>query len=82
MSRAAQIDPVAGYRGDAGGMHTQEPATRAGVNPQTLRYYERRGLLPGPPRSVSGYRAYPDEAVGRVRFVKRAQELEIGRAHV
>lgn len=56
-------------------MHTQELATRAGVNPQTLRYYERRRLLPDPPRSPSGYRAYPEEAVARVRFVKRAQEL-------
>lgn len=56
-------------------MHTQELATRAGVNPQTLRYYERRRLLPDPPRSSSGYRAYPDEAVAQVRFVKRAQEL-------
>lgn len=56
-------------------MHTQELAIRAGVNPQTLRYYERRNLLPDPPRSSSGYRAYPDEAVARVRFIKRAQEL-------
>src|ERR1700757_3717207 len=50
-------------------------ARRAGVNAQTLRYYERRGLLPDPPRTASGYRAYEPEAVRIVRFVKRAQEL-------
>ena len=50
-------------------------ARRAGVNAQTLRYYERRGLLPDPPRTASGYRAYGPEAVRVVRFVKRAQEL-------
>ena len=47
----------------------------AEVNPQTLRYYERRGLLAEPVRSPGGYRAYPSDAVRRVRFIKRAQEL-------
>jgi len=56
-------------------MRTAEVAARAGVNPQTLRYYERRGLLPTPPRAPSGYRAYDDTAVRVVRFVKRAQQL-------
>lgn len=42
---------------------------------QTLRYYERRGLLPEPQRRASGYRAYPAEAARRLRFIKRAQEL-------
>lgn len=42
---------------------------------QTLRYYERRGLLEVPPRSPGGYRRYPSEAVRVIRFVKRAQEL-------
>jgi len=50
-------------------------ADRAGVNPQTLRYYERRGLLAQPPRSPSGYRDYPVSAVGVLRFVRRSQEL-------
>jgi Cu(I)-responsive transcriptional regulator len=50
-------------------------AERAGVNVQTLRYYERRGLLPRTPRRTSGYREFPDEAVRVVRFVKRAQDL-------
>jgi MerR family transcriptional regulator, mercuric resistance operon regulatory protein len=56
-------------------MRTSELAMRAGVNVQTLRYYERRGLLAAPPRSGSGYRAYPSDAVRVVRFVKRAQQL-------
>lgn len=56
-------------------MQTSEVATRAGVNVQTLRYYERRGLLGRPPRTASGYRQYPDDAVRIVRFVKRAQDL-------
>lgn len=56
-------------------MRSGEMAQQAGVNVQTLRYYERRGLLEQPPRSASGYRSYPTEAVQIVRFVKRAQEL-------
>jgi DNA-binding transcriptional MerR regulator len=48
------------------------------VNPQTLRYYERRGLLPTPERSSAGYRAYRPEAVRIVRFIKRAQQLGFG----
>ena len=50
-------------------------ATQAGVNVQTLRYYERRGLLPRPPRRTSGYREFPADAVRIVRFIKRAQDL-------
>ncbi len=50
-------------------------ARRAGVNIQTLRYYERRRLLPAPKRTASNYRVYSDDTVRRVRFIKRAQEL-------
>jgi MerR family mercuric resistance operon transcriptional regulator len=50
-------------------------AKQAGVNLETVRYYERRGLLPRPPRSASGYRLFPTEAVRRLRFIRRAQEL-------
>ena len=56
-------------------MRTSEVAAQAHVNPQTLRYYERRGLLPQPQRTRSGYRAYTPDAVRVVRFVKRAQQL-------
>jgi DNA-binding transcriptional MerR regulator len=52
-----------------------EAARRAQVNVQTLRYYERRGLLERPARSASNHRLYTAEAVSRVRFIKRAQRL-------
>lgn len=52
-----------------------EVARQAGVNPQTIHYYERRGLLPKPPRSRSNYRLYPAETLRQIRFIKRAQEL-------
>lgn len=52
-----------------------ELAFRAGVNVQTVRYYERRGLLREPKRTSSGYRHYPAESLERLQFIKRAQEL-------
>lgn len=56
-------------------MWISEAAGQAGVNIQTLRYYERRGLLPNAPRRASGYREFPEDAVQIVRFIKRAQDL-------
>ncbi|HEV2086572.1 MAG TPA: MerR family transcriptional regulator [Gemmatimonadales bacterium] len=56
-------------------MRIGKAAAAAGVNVQTLRYYERRGLLPEPERGNSGYRAYDPDTVRLVRFIKRAQEL-------
>ncbi|MBO0730336.1 MAG: MerR family transcriptional regulator [Acidimicrobiaceae bacterium] len=56
-------------------MRSSEAASQAGVNIQTLRYYERRGILPEPKRSDAGYRAYDAQAVRTVRFVKDAQQL-------
>jgi MerR family mercuric resistance operon transcriptional regulator len=50
-------------------------AKGGGVNIETIRYYERQGLIPPPPRRESGYRQYPEDTVNRVRFIKRAQEL-------
>ena len=57
------------------GLSIGEVAERAEVHVETLRYYERRGIVEKPPRTPSNYRAYPRETVARVRFVKRAQEL-------
>ena len=57
------------------GLKVGEVAKQAGVNLQTIHYYERRGLLPKPPRTGTNYRAYPEDAVLRVRFIKRAQEI-------
>jgi Hg(II)-responsive transcriptional regulator len=56
-------------------LRTGEVAAQAGVNVQTLRYYERRGLLKEPERRASGYREYPPDSVQLIRFIKRAQEL-------
>ena len=56
-------------------MKIGEVADRGGVNLQTIRYYEREGLLPQPPRLPSGYRVYSEPTVRRLRFIKRAQEL-------
>ncbi len=50
-------------------------AEQSGVNLETIRYYERRGLLPSPQRAPSGYRLYSDDSVQRVRFIKKAQVL-------
>jgi DNA-binding transcriptional MerR regulator len=57
------------------GMRSGEVAAAAGVNAQTLRYYERRGLLAEPRRSLGGHRLYPPEAVTVLRVVKGAQRL-------
>lgn len=50
-------------------------AKAANVNIDTIRYYERRGLIPEPPRRTSGYREYSLGYIARIRFIKRAQEL-------
>lgn len=56
-------------------MRIGETAAEAGVNIQTLRYYERRGLLTPATRRASGYREYGAGDVQRVRFIRRAQDL-------
>jgi DNA-binding transcriptional MerR regulator len=50
-------------------------ADQVGVSPDTVRYYERIGLLPEPDRSASGYRLYRDDAVQRLRLIKHAQRF-------
>ena len=52
-----------------------ELAKRARVNLETIRYYERQELLLKPPRLQSGYRSFPEESVGRIRFIKQAQKV-------
>ncbi len=63
-------------------MKIRELAEHAQVNLQTIRYYERERLLPEPPRLSSGYRLYPENAVRRVRFIKRAQEIGFSLAEI
>src|SRR5262245_11841941 len=50
-------------------------AQLGGVNLETIRYYERRGLIPKPARTAAGYRQFSPDAARRLRFIKRAQEL-------
>jgi MerR family copper efflux transcriptional regulator len=50
-------------------------AKQAGVNIDTIRYYERNGLIPEPPRRSSGYREYENSDVRRLRFILRAKDL-------
>lgn len=56
-------------------LRSGQVADAAGVNVETLRYYERRGLLPVPDRTPGGHRVYPAEAVTVLRVVKAAQRL-------
>jgi MerR family transcriptional regulator, mercuric resistance operon regulatory protein len=51
-------------------------AEQTGVSADTLRFYERRGVLPRPPRDANGYRRYPPAAIARVRVIQRA--LDVG----
>lgn len=50
-------------------------AKNAGVGVETVRFYERQGLVPQPPRKASGYRQYPEDVVTRLRFIHRAKQL-------
>lgn len=52
-----------------------ELARRAGVGVETVRYYQRRGLFPEPPRQPRGFREYPNEALELLRFIRRARGL-------
>jgi DNA-binding transcriptional MerR regulator len=61
--------------GTVNGLRTGEVAERAGVNIQTLRYYERRGLIAEPARSNGGHRTYPPDVVTLIGVIKAAQRL-------
>ncbi len=56
-------------------MTISQLARESSVNLETIRYYERRGLIPKPPRNASGYRQYSQEDIARTKFIKRAQAL-------
>jgi DNA-binding transcriptional MerR regulator len=56
-------------------LRSGEVAERAGVNVETLRYYERRGLIPSPARSLGGHRTYSEETVALLHVIKSAQRL-------
>jgi DNA-binding transcriptional MerR regulator len=50
-------------------------ATEVGLTADTIRYYEKAGLLPAPARTSAGYRLYGDDAADRLRFIKGAQRI-------
>jgi MerR family copper efflux transcriptional regulator len=54
-----------------------ELSERCGVSRDTVRFYERQGLLPAPSRTTSGHREYDEEAVKRLRFIRNARELSL-----
>jgi DNA-binding transcriptional MerR regulator len=66
---------VAASSDDSAALRSGQVAVAAGVNVETLRYYERRGLLAEPDRSPGGHRLYPAETVTVLRVIKAAQRL-------
>jgi len=64
---------MADHRG--GGIPIGAAARRSGVNIETIRFYERSGLLKAPPRTAGGHRVYDTDGVKRLNFVRRAREL-------
>jgi MerR family mercuric resistance operon transcriptional regulator len=60
------------------GLQRGELARRTGCNLETVRYYEKIGLLPAPPRTPRGYRTYDEAHEHRLRFILRARELGFG----
>ena len=80
------LDPVVWYRPYNADMKVKEPtpmttltigkvARRADVGIETVRFYEREGLIDAPPRGPSGYRHYPESVIQRLLFIRRAKEL-------
>ena len=63
-------------------MKVSELAKTAGVNPQTVRYYEREGLLDEPARNAAGYRDYDASAVRRLRFILEAKAIGFTLVHL
>lgn len=59
-------------------LRVAELAAAVDSSADTLRFYEREGLLPAPPRSPAGYRQYDDSAIERVRFIQGCQRLGFG----
>lgn len=63
-------------------MKIGELAKATGTDTETLRYYERIGLLAPPVRQANGYRSYPEQAVQQVRFIRHCRELGISLAEI
>lgn len=67
-----------------GGMslRVSQVAAECGVSPDAVRFYEKEGLLPHPPRSPAGYREYDATAPQRIRFIRAAQEMGLRLAEI
>jgi DNA-binding transcriptional MerR regulator len=63
-------------------LRVSDVANKTGVSADTIRFYERKGLLPPPQRTPSGYRQYRPSVVERVRFIKGAQSLELSLSEI
>lgn len=63
-------------------MRIGQLADATGVTASTLRFYERRGLLPSPQRTQAGYRNYPARAIDRVAFIRRVQACGLTLTHI
>ena len=74
-----QFSPIAARKGEAASTGTPLTrgalAVRTSCNIETIRHYERVGLLPPPPRSAGGHRLYGEDLVKRVNFVRRSRDL-------
>ena len=64
------------------GLRVAELAATVGISPDTVRYYEKAGLLPQPARTPAGYRAYDEAAIDRLRFIQGAQRLGLRLADI
>jgi len=67
---------------DMASLKVSEVAQQAGVSRDAVRFYEKEGLLPAPPRSPSGYREYDATAPQRIQFIKGAQEMGLKLAEI
>lgn len=63
-------------------LRVSQVANQAEVSPDAVRFYEKEGLLPHPPRSPSGYREYDETIPQRIRFIKAAQEMGLRLAEI
>jgi len=63
-------------------LRVSQVAQQAGVSPDAVRFYEKEGLLPSPPRSPAGYREYDASIPQRIRFIKGAQEMGLKLAEI
>ncbi len=64
------------------GMRIGQLSKKTGCNIETIRYYEKRGLLPNPPRTAGGYRLYDSDHLKRLTFVRRSRDLGFSMAEI